>query len=85
MEAGRVDHEDLARIHQGKVMTHALLDHLEELTQRQREVVHLYYERNLQQREIAERLGVTQQAVGDALVRARLAVGKKLKLYYSFL
>jgi DNA-directed RNA polymerase specialized sigma subunit len=84
MTAGRVDHEDLARLYQGRIMTHAILDHVESLTERQQEVVQLYYRENLQQFEIAETLHISQQAVGDALVRAKLAVGKKLKGYYSF-
>jgi len=43
---------------------------------RQQQVVQLYYRESLQQQEIADRLKVTQQAVADALVRARRAVGK---------
>ena len=85
MEAGRVDHEDLERLYHGRIMVHALLDHVEILTERQRQVVNMYYRENLQQREIAERLAITSQAVGDALVRAKAAVGKKLKHYYMFL
>lgn len=85
MEAGRVDHEDLERIYHGRIMVHALLDNVDILTRRQQEVVALYYRHNLQQREIAQKLAITQQAVGDALLRAKHAVGKKLKRYYSFL
>ncbi len=85
MTAGRIDHEDLARLYQGRIMTHAILDNVEILTPRQQEVVQLYFRENRQQVEIAEALHISQQAVGDALVRAKLAVGKKLKSYYSFL
>jgi len=85
MEQGRIDTEDLARIYQGRVMVHALLDNLHLLTPRQREVVELYYRENLQQTEIAERLTITQQAVGDALQRARATVGEKLQRYFRFL
>ena len=85
MTAGRVDREDLARLYQGRIMTHAILDNVEILTPRQQEVVQLYFRENRQQVEIAEALHISQQAVGDALVRAKLAVGKKLKSYYSFL
>jgi len=85
MTAGRVDHEDLARLYQGRIMTHAILDNVEVLTPRQQEVVQLYYRENRQQVEIAEALHISQQAVGDALVRAKLAVGKKLKGYVSFI
>lgn len=84
MEAGRVDHEDLARLYRGRLMVNALLDHADILTERQQQVVHLYYQKNLQQREVATLLNITQQAVGDALARAKLAVGRKLKKYYSF-
>ena len=85
MEMGRVDHEDLERIYHGRIMMHALLDNVAMLTGRQQEVVQLYYRENLQQREIAEKLCITKQAVGDALLRAKSTVGKKLKRYYSFL
>ncbi len=78
MESGRVDHEDLQRLHQGVTMTRAILDNVGILTQRQQQIVQLYFRENLQQQQIAERLGISQQAVGDALVRSRTAVGKKL-------
>ncbi len=84
MEQGRVDYEDLLRIYQGRMMTHALLDNLEVLTARQREVVTLYYRDVLSQDEIARRLGVTQQAVADTLQRARATVGKELRKYIRF-
>ena len=67
------------------IMVHALLDNLELLTDRQREVVELYYRHNLQQTEIAEQLTITQQAVADSLQRARVTVGKKLRRYFKFL
>jgi RNA polymerase sigma factor (sigma-70 family) len=85
MTAGRVDHEDLARLYQGRIMTHAILDNVEILTPRQQEVVQLYYRENRQQVEIAEALHISQQAVGDALVRAKLAVGRKLTGFASLL
>jgi RNA polymerase sigma factor (sigma-70 family) len=84
VEAGRVDAGDLERIYQGRIMTHALLENAEILTERQQQVVQLYYRENLQQREIAEALKISQQAVGDALVRAKAAVGKRLKGFYTF-
>jgi RNA polymerase sigma factor (sigma-70 family) len=85
MEQGRVDPEDLPRLYQGRIMVHALLDNLDLLTPRQQKVVQLYYRENLQQTEIAEQLRITQQAVGDALHRARVTVGSKLRRYFSFL
>ena len=85
LEAGRVDHEDLERIHQGRSMTHALLDNVDVLTDRQKQVVEFYYRENLQQVEIARTLSISQQAVGDTLARAKLTIGKKLKGYPSFL
>ncbi len=84
MEAGRVDHEDLLRIYQGRLMTHALLDNIHVLTQRQQNVVQLYYRETLPQAEIAKRLGISQQAVADSLQRARNAVSKKLRDYVKF-
>ena len=85
MEAGRVDRKDLERLYQGKVMVHAILDNLDILAGRQRQVVELYYRQNLQQQEIARLLAISQQAVGDALARAKVAVGKKLKASFSLL
>ncbi len=48
----------------------ALPHALEELTERQREVVMLYYWEQMTQEEIAYRLGVTQQAIDKHLSRA---------------
>ncbi|MGA1780006.1 MAG: sigma factor-like helix-turn-helix DNA-binding protein, partial [Planctomycetota bacterium] len=48
------------------------------LTERQQEVVRLYYRESLQQHEIASLLGVSQQAVHDSLRRARKTVGEKI-------
>ena len=84
MEQGRVDYEDLARIYQGRLMTHAILDNMDLLTPHQQTVVNLYYRENLQQQEIAEKLTITQQAVFDALKRARRTVGNKLRRYCKF-
>ena len=84
MERGRIDYEDLERIYQGHIMTHALLDNVDLLTERQQQVVNLYYRENKQQEEIARELAITQQAVHDALARAKRTIGKKLKVYYSF-
>ena len=83
MEQGRVDAEDLLRLYQGRLMVHALLDNLDILTDRQREVVTLYYRENHQQAAIASQLGITQQAVADSLQRARSTVGKKLRRYFK--
>lgn len=79
MERGRVDSEDLPRLHMGVRLTNAILDHDHILTERQREVVRLYYREAQLQHQIAERLGITQQAVNDSLKRARLAVGKFIR------
>jgi RNA polymerase sigma factor (sigma-70 family) len=84
MEQGRVDYEDLLNIYQGRLMTHALLDNLDVLTDRQREVVTLYYREVLSQAEVAQRLGITQQAVADSLQRARTSVGKELTKFIRF-
>ena len=79
MERGRVDHEDLIRLYHGRLLVNALLDHADVLTDRQREVVQLYYREHLPQADIAMRLGVTQQAVADSLLRARRAVSKHVR------
>ncbi len=79
MEAGRIDHEDLPRLWRGMMFTRAILDHDDILTGRQREVVRLYYREQKEQKEIAALQGVTQQAVNDALDRARAKIGDYLK------
>ncbi len=79
MEAGRIDHEDLPRLWRGMMFTRAILDHESILAGRQREVVRLYYREQKEQKEIAALLGVTQQAVNDALERARARIGGFLK------
>ena len=77
-ERGRVDAEDLPRLYSGIRMRRALLDYSHLLTEKQQEVVRLYYRESLQQHEIAERLGVTQQAVHDSLRRARKTIGERV-------
>jgi len=77
-ERGRVDAEDLPRLFTGIRMRRALLDYTHLLTPHQAEVVRLYYRESLQQQEIAEKLGVTQQAVHDSLRRARKTIGEKI-------
>lgn len=79
MEAGRIDHDDLERIYWGIVTTHAILDNVHLLTARQQLVVELYYREGRLQREIAAILSITQQAVHDALMRAKKTIGEKLK------
>ena len=61
------------------MFTRAILDNEHLLTPRQREVVRLYYREQLQQKEIGIILGITQQAVNDALDRARRRIGEFLK------
>ena len=54
----------------------------EDLTPRQREVVYLYFFDGLNQREISEKLGVSQQSVGERLygkVRDGRAVGGAIR------
>ncbi|HAK96063.1 MAG TPA: hypothetical protein DCM87_13990 [Planctomycetes bacterium] len=79
MEAGRIDHEDLPRLWRGMMFTRAILDHDDILTGRQQDVVRLYYREQKDQKEIATLLDVTQQAVNDALERARTRIGDFLK------
>ena len=84
METGRVDPEDLERIYQGRIMTQAILDNAEILSERQQRVVQLYYRENRQQAEIAEILSISQQAVGDALARTKSSIGKHLMGFCTF-
>ena len=79
MEAGRIDPEDLPRLWRGMMFTRAILDHENILTIRQREVVRLYYREQKEQKEIAACVGISQQAVNDALERARKRIGDFLK------
>ena len=80
MEQGRLDFEDLSRIFEGRVITNLILSNTHLLTPRQQEVAQLYYRENKKQREIADALKITQQAVTDCLTRARAAVGDKIKV-----
>ena len=52
-----------------------------ELTQKQKEIVMLYYYKNIDTVQIAKRLGVTPQAVCAVLSRARLRIYRILKYY----
>ncbi len=79
MDQGRVDPEDLPRIWRGIMFTRAILDNDHLLTPHQRHVVRLYYREQLQQKEIATIFGITQQAVNDALEKARRKIGQFLK------
>jgi RNA polymerase sigma factor (sigma-70 family) len=80
MEQGRLDAEDLPRIFQGRIITKAILDNVDILTELQQQVVQLYYREEHLQREIAAKLGITQQGVNDHLRRIRDKIGKHLKL-----
>jgi DNA-directed RNA polymerase specialized sigma24 family protein len=79
MEAGRLDPEDLPRLWRGMMFTRAVLDHESILTEKQREIVRLYYREQKEQQQIADALGISQQAVNDALERARKKIGDFLK------
>ena len=79
MDQGRVDPEDLSKLWRGIMFTRAILDYDYLLTKKQRDVVRLYYREQLQQKEIATIFGVTQQAVQDALEKARRKIGEFLK------
>lgn len=52
-----------------------------ELTQKQKEIVMLYYYKNIDTVQIAKQLGVTPQAVSAVLSRARLRIYRILKYY----
>ncbi len=53
-----------------------------ELTARQKEIVVLYYYKNMTTVEIAAALGISQQAVSAVLVRARNRIFRVLQYYY---
>lgn len=55
------------------------LEMLEILTEKQKMVVSLYYIDNLKQREIAQKMGISQQSVGQILKRALLEMRKFYK------
>ena len=52
-----------------------------ELTPRQKEIIMLYYFKNIDMVQIGEMLGVTPQAVSSAMARARLKMYRILKYY----
>ncbi|MDE5569287.1 MAG: sigma-70 family RNA polymerase sigma factor [Ruminococcus sp.] len=54
-----------------------------ELTEKQRNVVILYYFKGLNITQIAERTGITFQAVSATLARARLRIYHILKYYFD--
>jgi predicted DNA-binding protein YlxM (UPF0122 family) len=78
MEAGRVDFVDLPRIYEGRVITNIILDNEDMLPPRQKEIVRLYYREASNQEQIGETLGITQQAVADALKGVR---GRFMRMY----
>ncbi len=79
MEQGRVDPEDLPRLWIGRITTHLILDYEDRLTARQQQVVQLYYRESLLQREISERLSISQPAVNKILADVRRKVWKLYK------
>ena len=72
VERGRVDYEDLPRIYEGRIVTNLILDNEDLLTDRQREIVRLYYRESLMQEDIGQTLSITQQAVAAALKAVRM-------------
>ena len=78
-EQGRVDPEDLPRIAQGRLVTNLILDHEDELTGRQKEIVRLYYRESRMQKDIASLLAITQQAVADCLTRLRQQIFRRIR------
>ena len=78
MEQGRVDQDDIPSILRGKVETSQILHNRSKggyYTELQREVVDLYFNENLFQREIAEKLDSSQQAVCHVLKAVRQKAG----------
>jgi predicted DNA-binding protein YlxM (UPF0122 family) len=86
MEQGRVDYEDLPRIYEGRIITNLILDNENILTERQREIVRLYYRESMKQEDIGAELSITQQAVAASLkaVRTRfLDMYRKRRSFYD--
>jgi len=84
METGRVDYEDLAKLYAGRIMTRIILDNEDLLTDKQREVVRLYYRETMMQKEIAEKIGISQQAVSDHLEAVKGRLWKTFKKNREF-
>lgn len=63
----------------------ALADIIEnELTDRQKEMVHLYYYEGKNSREISEQLYVNKSTVSRTLYRARERIRKNLRFYFDY-
>lgn len=84
METGRVDYEDLHSLYVGRIVTRIILDNEELLTDKQREVVRLYYRETMLQQDIAEELGISQQAVSDHLDNVKSRLWKTFKKNREF-
>lgn len=84
METGRVDYEDLSKIYAGRIMTRIILDNEDLLTEKQQEVVRLYYRETMMQKEIASELGISQQAVSDHLEAVKARLWKSFKKNREF-
>lgn len=52
-----------------------------ELTPRQKEIIMLYYFKNLDSVQIGKRLGISQQAVSAAMSRAKMRIFRILQYY----
>lgn len=66
--------EDIAR---GRITTAIILENERhyKLTDPQREAINLYYRLGMEEKEIAEHLGISQRAVSERLIRARRRIG----------
>jgi DNA-directed RNA polymerase specialized sigma subunit len=84
METGRVDYEDLQNLYVGRIMTRIILDNEDSLTDKQKEVVRLYYRESMLQKEIAIELGISQQAVSDHLEAVKNRLWKTFKKNREF-
>lgn len=66
----RPEHEVLEEQREAEEEIHSLYKAMEQLTERQREIVRLHYFEELDQKKIAELLGIRQQNVSKNLIRA---------------
>lgn len=68
------------------IATHALHDSLEQdVTERQREMLQMYYFDRLSTEEIAQRLGVNKSTVSRTMTRAKRRIRKNMRFYFDYM
>ena len=79
LHGGRIKTEDLKELVRRMAAVRTILDYRDRLSGRQRQVVDLYYNEGLTQREIANRLGIAQKNVCEYMKRALRKIAKWAK------